>query len=85
MHIEWTAHLRTPEEREKFKQQILSHAAVLQRLDKIIEEKIRSAEREMYSEEAYNIGDWAYKQADNLGKIRALRHLRTFTNMKELG
>lgn len=85
MNIEWTAHLRTPEEREKFKQQIFSNSDVLARLDKIIEEKINSAEREMYREDAYDNADWAHKQADFLGRIRALRQLRTFTNIKENG
>lgn len=48
---------------------------VRQRLEELIETKIKSAETEATSKDAYNVANWAYLQADLVGYKRALKEI----------
>lgn len=70
----WLSHLKTAEEKEKFKNYIASSGGVLDRLVEIIDNKLDV--REVFKEEDYKNPSWAYMQADRNGYVRALNELK---------
>ena len=68
----WTSHLKTKEEKERFKKQVLSSSEVLERLSDIISEYSESCVMEKPD---YDSPSWAYKQAHYNGYINALEDI----------
>lgn len=83
MQIAWTKHLKTPEEKAKFQQAVLSARPVLERLREIIEETDKASADALLLMSSYDSPSWAYKAADNVGYRRALRNLKTLTNLDQ--
>lgn len=66
----WLSHLKTEEERIKFKDYILNSTSLWERLGDILAEKIPENNKENYSK-----ASWAYYQADQNGYQRALKEI----------
>lgn len=75
----WTAHLKDPEEKQKFIKYIYSSNGVLDILTKIVEKKL--LEESKSSTTDYDQPSWAYRQADKAGYTRALTEV---TNLIKL-
>ena len=76
MHSLWTSHLKTQEEKDRFKQTIMSSSAILTRINELLDMKIKAAEKERISDKAYGQPSWAFKQADTNGVIRTLKEIK---------
>ena len=74
LSTEWTAHLKTPEEKKDFETYVRNSTGLLEVLEKIINNKLRILEKT--KDEDYDKPSWANYQADRLGQIRAYRHLK---------
>jgi len=83
MQSAWTKHLKTPEEKEKFQSAILSARPVLERLKEIIEETDKASADALLGMSSYESPSWAYKAADNVGYRRALRSIKSLTNLDQ--
>jgi hypothetical protein len=70
----WISHLKTDEEKEKFKNYIASSQGVLERLEAILDNKLHV--RQVFKEEDYKNPSWAYAQADRNGYVRALKEIK---------
>lgn len=69
MYSKWFSHLKG-EESEEFQQRIKLATPVLQRLKKILDEKLDAANANPTTQ--YDQAAWAYKQADLNGYNRAI-------------
>lgn len=70
MDISWTKNLSDPKLKEDFQRTVLSARPVLDRLKELIKEKEATMDRAELSESAYDVPNWAAKQAYRNG-IRA--------------
>lgn len=73
--IRWTANLPTPEAKAEFELRITNSADVLQRMGQIVKEDLRASLASTRREDAYNMPNWAYFQADQVGYQRALHRI----------
>ena len=78
MKTTWFTHL-PKDQQEGFKKQVLSSRDVLERLQKIMEDK----KTEVVLSTDYDNPSWAYKQADRNGYDRALTEVINLLTMKE--
>ncbi len=79
----WTNHLKTEEDKTRFKQQIMNSRSVMERLDVMIdnlEEDLNKAEN---TEDQYSSPSWAALQADRNGYRRALRKVKQLINLDQ--
>lgn len=67
----WVSHLKTPKDKEEFKQACVSSIA-LRRLADIIRQKLEAIES---GETNYDTASWAYRQAHYNGKREALKEI----------
>ena len=74
LSTEWTQHLKTKEEKDKFEAYIRNSTGLLEILEKIINNKLNKLETT--KDEDYDKPSWANYQADRLGQIRAYKHLK---------
>jgi hypothetical protein len=63
MFVDWTKHLKTPEEKSRFENQVQSAKPVLDRLIQLIKEKTDSLDLSETREEQFDNPNWAHKQA----------------------
>lgn len=68
----WLSHLQDKEEKEKFKQAILSRQDIWDRLKHIVEDRVEAKEMNY---DDYDSPSWAYKQAHANGYKEALLEL----------
>lgn len=73
MKLIWTQHLKTPEERAKFRQTVQNSRFVLDRLIEICYNIKDEAAKS--SKDDYKLTAWPYYQADKLGYQRALTEI----------
>ena len=71
----WFEHLKTKEEQEDFKKLLRNSTITLGRLFDIIQKKRLEVQRAETKVDVYDSPNWAYKQADTNGCVRALRNL----------
>jgi len=72
MFTRWTSHLRDPEHKERFQDQILSAKPVLNKLLEIIEDQKKEIRKIDTSENVFTDPNWAYKQAYHNGQKAGL-------------
>lgn len=70
--VEWSKHLKTEAERKNFEAAVRHDALVLGRLAEIIEEKLKTLDREEMLSSSYENPSWAYKQAHQNGNRAGL-------------
>ncbi len=68
LSTQWTAHLKTPKERDDFADLVRNTTQVLTRLQTMIRQGGQTEQREALKPEAFENPAWAYKQAFLLGK-----------------
>lgn len=76
MILDWTKHLKTPEEKDQYRQSVLRARWVLEHLKKLVEANEASREEAEISPKAYQTANWAYAQAHNNGYKQALRDFK---------
>jgi hypothetical protein len=69
----WTKHLKTEDEKTRFKNEVLGSKRVLQRLQDLLKEVEDSADSIENDPTKYDSPGWAYRQADRNGFRRALK------------
>lgn len=79
----WTKHLTDEEDKEKFRNKILSSKVVLQRIKDLMEEDLLSVESDEIDVKAYENANWAYRQAHRNGYKNALRKLNILLDLKD--
>lgn len=77
----WFRGKPTQEEKEARLKSVLASASILEVLGSIVDTKITSKAR--VSEETYESGNWAYKEADRQGYLRACYELKDLLTIKE--
>lgn len=68
----WTKHLKTDEEKDRFRNKVNSAKVVLQRLIELLDEEEDSLDRSELSQMAYDNANWPYLQAHKNGYRQAL-------------
>lgn len=76
MYSKWFSHIKDEEEKTEFQQRIILAAPVLERLKKIIDEKLSQANANSTTQ--YDQAAWAYKQADLNGYNRAVNDIQKY-------
>lgn len=69
----WTKHLKTDEEKERFKNQVIGSKAVLTRLQALMAEMQEDVDNTEMNTKIYDIPNWDYRQADTNGFKRCLK------------
>lgn len=69
----WTKHLKTDEEKERFRNAVLGSKIVLERLQSLINEMKEDVENTEMNTKIYDIPNWDYRQADTNGFKRCLK------------
>jgi len=69
----WTKHLKTEEEKERFKNSVLGSKLVLTRLQELLKEVEDDLDKVELNTKIYDLPNWDYRQADNNGFRRALK------------
>lgn len=83
MQIDWTKHLKDPEEKKRFEVYLQSCGQAFRRLQTLLKEKenaLNSAER---SVEAYDSPNWAERQAHRNGNMEMLWFLKTLVDLDQ--
>ena len=70
MHSKWFSHLKTADEKSKFKENIIGSQKVLDKLRDMCYNSIKNGKSSDYDNPS-----WAYKQADQNGYNRALEEI----------
>lgn len=83
MYTRWTAHLKTEEEKERFKREIYSAKTVLERIIGIINEDKENLERSEENIKSYTVPNWDYLQAHRNGMAAYMREMQTLLNLDQ--
>lgn len=77
----WTKNLKTEQDREQFKNQLLSAQPVLDRLTELLNEKENELGRSERTMLVYDSPSWAYQQAHRNGYASALSAMKTLIDL----
>lgn len=69
----WTKHLKTDEEKERFKNTVLGSKLVLDRQKDLLKEMQEDVDNTEMNTKIYDIPNWDYRQADMNGFKRCLK------------
>lgn len=83
MQVDWTKHLKTPEERERFKNSVLSARPVLERLNDLVNEYQETGDKSVRNLSSYESPSWAYRAADQNGFNRAFSMIKALINLDQ--
>ena len=67
MYTRWTQHLTDPEEKERFRNQVISAKPVLERLIEMIDEDEQALDRTEIDPRSYSVPNWSELQAHKNG------------------
>lgn len=81
MYIEWTKHLKDPEEKARFEQNVRNSATVLDRLRQLCSEKQNVLDRNEMSIEVYNTPNWGERQAHKNGNRESLEWMKKLVDL----
>jgi hypothetical protein len=73
---QWTQNLVSPDEKERFKNYLLSVRPIIDRQNEILQQWDDELTNKETSEDQYNSPSWAMLQADRNGYRRALRKVK---------
>lgn len=79
----WTSHLKTDEEKKRFVFQMHGASEVLERLQGLIDLKMKELETSERSIKAYASPDWSHLQAHKNGYASALTVLKNLLNLDQ--
>jgi hypothetical protein len=77
----WFQDIKNKEEQEQFKNNVLSSKIVLDKLKQIVYTKVKMGERTTSND--YDSPSWAYRQADKIGYLRALKEIEDILTVDE--
>lgn len=83
MYVEWTKHLKDPENAERFTKEVYSARSVLERLYDILTEKEQSLDRSETNMSVYDNPNWEFRQAHKNGRREELSSLKTLINLDQ--
>lgn len=83
MKIQWTAHLKTEEEKERFQKQILAAKPVLDRLEFLLNERHKAIEAIETGVEKYIQPGWSAIQAHYNGEKASIKYIRNLINLDQ--
>lgn len=75
----WLQDLKDPADREAFANQVLASKKVLDKLQKIVYNKVTSGEKAQVVD--YDCPSWSHRQADRNGYLRGLREVLELLNI----
>jgi hypothetical protein len=70
MFTRWTQHLKSDEEKKRFRNDILSARTVLERLKQMLEEDEAALEKSERDQRVYGMPNWDYLQAHKNGNMQ---------------
>ena len=76
MKVNWTKGL-SGEKKRDVQLEYASSAILRERLATLLKEKQDAAQKAIISKDAYDSPNWAYKQADHTGYLRALEEVKS--------
>lgn len=83
MYSRWTAHLKTEEEKENFRNKVLSSKEVLDRLKDMIDEDVNQLDRSEMDQRVYSIPSWDYLQSHKNGNRQAYAATRQMVDLDQ--
>lgn len=81
MFIKWTQHLKEDKAKADFEKDIRNSYLVLGRLKDIIDEQAKSLERSEIDQKVFDIPNWDYKAASNIGYKAALAFVKKLIDL----
>lgn len=81
MYVEWTKHLKDPEVKSRFENQIYSAKDVLDRIKVLLSEKEETLDRQEMNIEVYNMPNWENRQAHKNGQRSSLAWLKQLVDL----
>lgn len=81
MYTRWTEHLKTDDEKNRFKNSLISAKVVLERLQDIIREDEQALDRSETDERIYDEPNWDYRQAHKNGMRKYLNSVKRLTDL----
>lgn len=72
MYTKWTQHLKDPEEKQRFLNEIQGSKSVLERLKQLMDEEELILNRSEMDPSCYNVPSWSHFQAHKNGYRQAL-------------
>lgn len=79
----WTKHLKTEEEKERFRNSVLGSKQVLKRLQEILKEVEGDLDNSELNTKIYDIPNWSYRQADMNGFRRCLKTIQKIITLDQ--
>jgi hypothetical protein len=79
----WTAHLKTPEEKERFVNQLYSAKPVLDVLVRMIDEKVEALDKSLLSLKQYDDQNWPFRTAHKNGMASAYDAVKQLATIKD--
>jgi hypothetical protein len=83
MKIQWTAHLKDEEAKERFQRNILAAKPVLERLDFLLAERQKAIDTIETGVEKYIQPGWSAIQAHYNGEKASIRYIRNLINLDQ--
>jgi hypothetical protein len=83
MIIQWTNHLKTQEEKDRFADSVKGSRLVLERLSQILRQEEDEITRTELSVDSYDNPNWSHKQAFRNGQRSVYRKLQSLTNLDQ--
>lgn len=72
----WTKHLKTEDDKARFKNELLGSKRVLNRLQELLKEQEDELTNTELSNDIYDLPNWDYRQADINGRRKALKTIK---------
>jgi hypothetical protein len=83
MKTAWTKHLKTEEEKDKFRSHVLGSKTILERINDLADEELSGLENAELNVKIYDLPNWDYRQAHANGFRACMRWLKTLTNLDQ--
>jgi hypothetical protein len=79
----WTSNLKTEEEKEAFRKEVLGSRRVLKRLQELMKIEEDGLDQAELNTKIYDIPNWDYRQADMNGCRRMIRTVNKLINLDQ--
>lgn len=83
MYTRWTQHLTTEEDKQKFRNSVLSARVVLERLRDIVNEDEDSLSHSELGQKQYDISNWSELQAHKNGNRQYMHEMRLLIDLDQ--
>ncbi len=82
IHNLWHTHTKDKTQKDEIKALVFEARLILERLDKVLDDKIEACYRDMRKTSNFEDASWTHKMADQLGYCRALDEIKTLIKIK---